>query len=55
VLIDYGIMRASTSNDEYRQYQNLKPGIDSKLGGVCTLGALKHVSAKAIDRSDTQK
>ena len=27
VLIDYGIMRASTSNDEYRQYQNLNQGL----------------------------
>ena len=35
-------MRASTASDEYRKYQNLKPGIsisDSKLSGVCTLGA----------------
>ncbi|RIA81764.1 hypothetical protein C1645_836447 [Glomus cerebriforme] len=37
VLIDYGTMRASTASDEYRKYQNLKPGIsisDSELGGA---------------------
>ncbi|CAG8502764.1 2767_t:CDS:2 [Funneliformis caledonium] len=29
VLIDYGTMRASTASDEYRKYQNLKPGISA--------------------------
>ncbi|PKK66128.1 hypothetical protein RhiirC2_754017 [Rhizophagus irregularis] len=42
LLIDYGTMRASTASDEYRKYQNLKPGIsisNSELGGAFTLGA----------------